>query len=29
MGIFINNTSKTYDATPSYKLIKTMGYGAY
>lgn len=29
MHNFIKSTGKTYDATPSYKLLKTMGYGAY
>lgn len=29
MSSFIKTTGKTYDATPSYKLIKTMGFGSY
>ncbi len=26
---YINNTDKFFDATPSYKLIQTMGFGTY
>lgn len=29
MSDFINSTGNTYDATPSYKLLQTMGYGSY
>lgn len=29
MSDFIKTTGNTYDATPSYKLLQTMGYGAY
>lgn len=29
MGEFINNTTEIYDATPSYKMMKTMGFGSY